>query len=85
MLASSLPSRERGRPKGQLANYSKLQRYEKVKFENDGLDLWSRLLTFDKADASIALFSLNRNLDGRNDDEPDSIPDLWSPTRSLSG
>ena len=35
MLASSLPSRERGRPKGQLANYSKLQSYEKVKFEND--------------------------------------------------
>jgi hypothetical protein len=38
MLASSLPSRERGRPKGQLANYSKMQSDEKVKFENDGLD-----------------------------------------------
>ena len=38
MRASSLPSRERGRPKGQLANCSKLQSYDKVKFENDGLD-----------------------------------------------
>jgi hypothetical protein len=38
MLASSLPSRERGRPKGQLANDLKLQSDEKVKIENDGLD-----------------------------------------------
>jgi hypothetical protein len=48
MLALSLPSRERGRPKGQLANCSKMlssclgkrksSSDEKVKFENDGLD-----------------------------------------------